>query len=692
MESNAKFISILSVVMIVLSFQQIHAQDKLAWLDDYTGEMLIGTDTYGYQFTNVDGDDCKIKIDELVTDKKGSLKTHSWIFYLSDINPASLSFKAKGKFLEIVMETNQSQKFITYYEEGEIDGYTEIIRISMNEVDQARTFLETFKEYVSHCKETQVSWENRDQAFTWLVNNIGKATYDGTEWNQQFKPGNRNYLVDFQASSVNEKGEQKLFGYTLDLNDINPSAINLKISGKSLLVEVPVKESNKYVKVESPTGTVFTDVLQIYANGIELARQIVNALSYLVTNTTPERQQWDSYVSSLKFVQDHLGEVKVADELFTNSFGFDVSPSGLVEFVIGKSDSKGTSGSETYAFYLADIQEKLKLEVSKSSITIPLETKNKQEFIRVSKENKVTEYASTVGIHMADIDMARDILNALEYAVSQSKEEIREFSNLGETASWISENVGLIETDGDKFEQNISIIRENENQLLIEKKLTASDQASTETSFILYTEDISLDDLEIKVSGAKLSVALVTDQGKYIKNFENGKLQNFTGTTEILFWDPLVAKNFMAAIRFLKENTVADEKTAMSPEEARAFLLENIQNIDLTDEKYEQKLEFKEEGKCQMSFKRKESDKKGVSIEYTYEFNVSDIHPGNSKFIIKGETVAINLITNGNEKLIKPYKNGEAGDFVDDFFIYIDDVLLAKKTLAAFSSLSKGCE
>ncbi|MFO7668157.1 MAG: hypothetical protein R6W31_00725 [Bacteroidales bacterium] len=682
----------MSAVIIVLSFQPIHAQEKLAWLDDYTGEMLIGTDTYRYHFTNVDGNDCKIKIDEQVTDKKGSLKTHSWVFYLSDINPSSLSFKAKGKSLEIVMETHQSQKFITYYEEGAIDGYTEIIRISMNEVDQTRTFLETFKENVSHCKETQVSWENRDQAFTWLVNNIVKATYDGTEWDQQFKPGKRNYLVDFQANSVNEKGDQKLFGYTLDLNDINPLAIQLKISGKSLLVEVPVKESNKYVKVESPTGTVFTDVLQIYANGIELARQIVNALSYLVTNTTSERQQWDSYVSSLEFVQENLGEVKVVEELYTNRFNFNPSPAGLVEFTIGKSDSKGTAESETYAFYLSDIEEKLKLEVSKSSITIRLETKNKQEFIRVSKENKVTDYSSTVGLQMADIDRARDILNALEYAVSQSKEEIREFSNLSETASWISENVVLIETDGDKFEQNISIIRENENQLLIEKKLTGADQASTETSFILYTEDISLDDLGIKVSGKKLSVPLVTDQGKYIKNFENGKLQNFTGATEILFLDPLVAKNFMAAIRFLKENTVADERTAMSPEEARAFLLENIQNIELTDDKYEQKLEFKEEGKCQMSFTRTETDKKGANVEYTFEFNVSDIHPGNSKFSIKGEIVAVNLITNGNEKLIKPHKNGEAGDFVDDFFIYIDDVLLARKTLAAFASLSKGCE
>jgi hypothetical protein len=29
---------------------------------------------------------------------------------------------------------------------------------------------------------------------------------------------------------------------------------------------------------------------------------------------------------------------------------------------------------------------------------------------------------------------------------------------------------------------------------------------------------------------------------------------------------------------------------------------------------------------------------------------------------------------------------------VDDFFIYVDDVLLAKKTLDAFAALSEGCK
>ena len=82
MSATTKFFSILFTALIVLSFQSALAQDKLSWLDEYIGEMLIGSDTYQYNFANVEGNDCKLKFEELVTDKKGATEVYSWIFYL----------------------------------------------------------------------------------------------------------------------------------------------------------------------------------------------------------------------------------------------------------------------------------------------------------------------------------------------------------------------------------------------------------------------------------------------------------------------------------------------------------------------------------------------------------------------------------------------------------------------------------
>jgi len=691
MSSTVKLFSIVFALLILNALQTLHAQDKLPGMDEYTVDMLIGSDTYQYVFTSVEGNDCKIKIEEQVTDKKGGIARHSWIFYLSDMDPAKLSFKAKGKSLVISMETNQSQKFISYFEEGEIDGYTHEIGISMNEVDMARTFLETLKQKIENCENTQTQWENMDEAFSWLENNVGKASEKDLQWDQKFKQGSRNYLVDFEANSVSGKGEQDLSKYAFDLSDIDPLKMNLRISGTSLMLEIPVKEGKKFISVETPAGKKFTNKLLIYSDDIESARQTFTSLKYLITHTTYERPQWDSYNASMEFVKDHLGEVQIGDRQISNSLNFDAAPSGLVEFTISTTESDGSPELIHYAFYLTDLMANLKLEVSKS-ITLKMDTKEKREFIRLTEDGKVTDYAASLRFNVADIDMARDIINAFEFALQNSQEKTEEFSDVGGISSWFSEYVGAIEIDGNTYQQILSIDMEMENQLILEKKLVKSDGTGNETKFILYPEDVSLDKLDIKVSGKKLFTSLVTGSNKYIKKLENSEIQDFTASVEILFSDPLVAKNFMAAIRFLKDNSVDEEKASISKEDAMAFLSANHQTIKSPAEHYEQKLETVEEGNCKMSFTRVELSDKKSSIEYLYEFAASDINPATSKLSVKGEIVSINLMTVGNEKLIKPYKNGEAGDFVDDFVIYADDVLLAKKTLAAFAALSEGCK
>lgn len=692
MSLNTKPGGILLTILVLLSTQALQAQDKISWLDDYTNDIHIGSESYRYNFTNVEGDDCKLKFEELHTNKKGNTAVSSWIFYLSDIDPSAISFKAKGKSINLLMETYRSQKFISYYEGQELDGYTDKITLKMNEVDMARSFIEILKEKVTNCKESQVIWENRNQAYNWLMDNVGEANDDGTEWVQEFNKGKQDYLVEFGVKSINSKGEQLSSNSIFDLSDINPMAINLKISGKSLIVEVPVKESKKYIEVKSPGGSLFTPKLLIYTNEIELARQVVNALSYLVNNTIPERPTWDSYSSSLDFVKENLGELTIADDLYSNALNFESSPSGLVSVVLVKTESDGASERMEYAFYLTDIMEKLKLEVSKNSITLGIVTKEKHEYIREIKDEKVSDYTSSLDIHVSDINSARDILNALEYAVGASEEKIEGFNSISEIETWFSENIGQIEIGEDVYIQNLTILKELENQMIIDNTLTEADGESTESRHILYPEDISLDKLDIKISGKKLYVLLQTEKGKYVKEIENSKLQNFTSSSEVLFYDPLLAKNFMAAIRFLQENSAVEERAAMQKEEAIAFILENMQYIELSDKQYEQKMEVGDEGSCRMSFTRVEIDSKGGGRKYSYEFTLSDIDPDNSKFTIKGALVIINLITRGNEKLIKPYKDEEVGDFVDDFIIYTDDVLLAKKILAAFAALSEECK
>ncbi len=690
MSAKIKYLTFLPFISLIFISQILIAQDNVTWLEEYTGEIPIGNDTYRYKFTNPDGNDCKIKIEELLTDKKGSTESTHWDFYLSDIDPATLKFNPRRKSIIIEMETKNSQKFISYYEEGEFDEYTEEIELTMNEVDMARSFIESLREKISECKETETVWSDREEAFNWLSANIGEAMDDDIMWEQEFKQGKRPYLVEFFATSIDD-GEQEMFNYVMDLNDINPMKVNLDVSDKTLSIEVPVREGENYVEMKGPDGKEFTDELIIYADDIKEARKIVNALSYLISNTMPERPTWDSYTAALEFVKQNLGEVKIDDDTYQNSIQFEEDPAGLVELTVRETDKDKETEEVTYSFYLFDIIDKLNLDVSRSEITVEMETKDDRDFIREIEGENVSGYESDVEFHMAEIDHARDVINAFETAIRKSEEVIVNFQSVDEVNFWLAENIVPLFREDEKYEQKLEIRKEKENLLVIERMLTEQDEEEvTVTEYHVYPEDINLEDLEIKVRRGILMVPVKTEE-EFIRNYENEQPEDFTDDAEVYFADPLVAKNFMAAIRYLKEVSLVETRSDITFEEAIDFLTQYIPDIKLAKEEYEQNIEILDEGNCKLKFTRLVTEEDGERNEYIYEFIASDIHEGNSKISVDDELIEVTLITAGEEELIKPYENGEVEDFESEFTIFADDVLLGKKILGAFSALSREC-
>ena len=87
-----------------------------------------------------------------------------------------------------------------------------------------------------------------------------------------------------------------------------------------------------------------------------------------------------------------------------------------------------------------------------------------------------------------------------------------------------------------------------------------------------------------------------------------------------------------------------------------------------------------------------ETDSKGESTEYVYEFILTDINAANSGLVVSSAKLYLNLVTRDRQKLVKTYKNGETGNFVYDFDLYVDDVLVAKNMLGALSTLLDSCK
>ena len=159
----------------------------------------------------------------------------------------------------------------------------------------------------------------------------------------------------------------------------------------------------------------------------------------------------------------------------------------------------------------------------------------------------------------------------------------------------------------------------------------------------------------------------------------------------MFFEDVQKANNFIAAISFLSENSQGKDRLAKDKTAAWECFDKYLRKLEIGEVQYEQTMEKLDGDECKLKFTRVETDSKGTT-EYVFEFMASDIAPAVSKITVYGNKLSLNLVTKDKQKLIKPYENGEAGNFSYDFDLYVDDVLVAKKVLGAITTLSDGCK
>jgi hypothetical protein len=688
-----KYYLLLSSAFLLLFINSyIVGQEQISWLNDFTSDINTGSYTYKYIYSAVDNNACKIKVEEQKTDKKANTLSKSYIFYLSDLDPSSFSFKPSGSTIIVNLGTKLAQKFISVYTNNNIDEYASSITIYLDAVDKARSFIDAVKSHCNECKMSDLSWTTRDEAFAWLNKNIGESSNSGSLIKQTFTKGAKSYLAQLAVEKTDSKGTTQTI-YTFDLSDIDPKGIILKVTGKTLKIDLPVKGSEYYIQTKINNQSVsYVKAIELYADDIEVARNLVNALNYVGTTAQPGRKEWKQYTLALDYVKDNLKEVAVGTNKINQAMSYVESPSGIVSFKAIETDAKGVQTEEINSIYLNDLSPVIKLEVTAKNASLVLEIKDKNKFIKQTRENKTLGYSGSLKLYVDDIDQARDLIGALEFAIKNSTTGVQDFASIQKAIEWLTKNQGDVTIDTKSYHQTMQINSGAED--LIDLNVITSDAAgaSINERYEIYPEDLSLDEMKVKVSGKKLYVPLSNGKLKYIKVFKGDVQQNYTANAEILFEDIQQAKNFIAALSYIHEKSKIADRSMKDNMTAYAYLEEHIAAIEVAGIKREQKIEQLEQDVCKLKYTHAQTDSKGVSTENSYEFMLTDIDPLKSLITVSGKNLQISLVTKEKQKLIKPYKNGEVEPFIYNVDIVSDDVLIAKKILAAFMTLTKGCK
>lgn len=671
-----------------------HAQENIPWLNDFTTEITLSSYSLNYSFKSVDNNPCKISIEEKKTDKKGSVASMAYQFYLSDLNTSGMNFKTSGAVVVVKLTIKQSQKFIRVFKNGDFQGYDSELEISLSEVEKARSFIDLMKKNIDNCKSIDHTWTSREEALDWMSQNIGKSESSGIVYNQYFKPGEKSHLAVLETNYTDSKGNGQKFHYDFSLNDINAAKINMTISGKTFKIELPVHENNYYIRLKKGTDEIgFTKELEIFSDDLEQARNILNGLVYLVNETrAPAAKTFTDYYTTLEFVKDNLANTNDGNSSISQSFSFDATPSGVVTLTTQKTDSKKQVTQTDQIFYLIDLQPKVSIEASAKAITLNLNTKDKLKYVRESLSNTVLSYSSSIEIAVTDLDKARELAQAFEFAIGKSEKGSLEFGNVDKTIDWLTANVTEVKSDDETIEQTFVVNKSNENKIEFNCSTKESNENALNKSYEFYPEDLKIENCKIKVSGKKLMVVLSTGKSRYIKYTRENIMQNYDSDIEVAFNDVLKAKNFIEAITLLRNKSQIADRSFGSKNEALTYITANIKKIGNSIEAVDQKMEQRDNDPCKMNFICLVPGSKGASIENIYEFNLADLDPMNSDIEVSSKNIAINLVTKKKEKIIKSYKNGEPGNFIANIELQVDDVLTAKKILAAFNTLVSFCK
>jgi acetolactate synthase small subunit len=122
------------------------------WMKQAVTEVTVEQTTRKQIFESAEeGNDNKIKL-TTVEIKTSSSVEEIFEFNLSDIDPRSVDFEAKGKWLTVKFDTNFKNKIIKAYKAGKIQPYANSMEIAMKDVETARGFIAALKKCAESLK------------------------------------------------------------------------------------------------------------------------------------------------------------------------------------------------------------------------------------------------------------------------------------------------------------------------------------------------------------------------------------------------------------------------------------------------------------------------------------------------------------------------------------------------------------
>ncbi len=244
--------------------------EGIAIIDNYIKNITINEITYNQSFSG----DCVITFNTKVSTPT-KMTVEQFYFNLKDLGKNMVRFYSDGKNIKIELLTKAGNKFLKHTVNQELKSYTNKFEMEFAEVEDAMIAEQVLERMIELCENTDVRLSgSKKELLLQLKNNVKKVDFNKNTYDQTFEIKDEN-IMQFKNTEFTEKASKTKL-YEFNLNDINPTTVEMNTSSTSVFVTITTNYLEKIIKYyEDGAIKNYQNTINIYTSNIEEARTVV---------------------------------------------------------------------------------------------------------------------------------------------------------------------------------------------------------------------------------------------------------------------------------------------------------------------------------------------------------------------------------------------------------------------------------
>jgi len=497
--------------------------------------------------------------------------------------------------------------------------------------------------------------------------------------------------ISFVSVLVDEKGRAAKESFEFYLSDIDKNTIVRKTSGKKLFISLSINNNQKFIKhFKEDKLDSYTNSLEIILSTADAAQELTNLLKTTIPLISPSEKGWNTNKDALTWLKNNISKINSGPVTFEQTFSFGERKDYLASFAVKKTDQKSVSTEEKYEFSILDINEKnLTVRISGSQLSVSVETKENDRYIKYTKNNEQQSFRDDFEIIAEDIYQARNIIAAFSAAIEKSKPVMPDFGSLQKSLDFITRNTTDLILEKKTVSQKIIFTPGNGTKSIFTYAESDSKGKPVEERYEFYLSDIDANTLNFKVSGKKITIIPVSkNKAKFIKYYKDNILQDFQNEIGILTGDIETSREMVDAFKAAVKSSEIQPAAWKKTDDAIAYLTGSLTGEAVGTDKYKLNFSSISADPLNVRYVQGKTDAKGIASEQSFEFYPYMLDPATVKTVSSGKYLNVEGSVKSKDLFIKVFKEGKQQAFDDKIEIMAFDAKQAQDIAEAIKYLA----